>query len=479
MKLDFQQDIRGLGESGLVQTDELVLFINDIEVKTFDNYHFVHSFTEKMRLSPSHSRICFVANKYPEGTFPALDDELEGYGIVPLVLCVFDIYERTVVKEIPLEGVPRKIIWDEGTDLPVVVKESVEIKGRSVHEAKSEYDKAREYMNHGGTIKPEDPINDPTRLEYWLFYYDERYIRETPFEYASRMRNQYLKEHDLPLPYETPGSDNAAVSWDTSKPFSPSEAREEVKTASNHVRSLSKTISGDDPIYNPTRLEYYMFEHNPKVSVEDTTAYSIRRRNEYLKTHGIPVPYEKDILDEDLFGSDSQKDSGIPAEADRKRSNALIIVGAVVVSVLFLAVSAFLLKRGKTDAAGGTAAIPLFIIYSAIFRITRGYQPRIPGRYNLWRVLLCFGLLFSSATYQIAKLVNRLVGFICGGVEYPSWTFLGASALFLVIWIVAAKKKNLCLDLDLMDDAKRWGWVIPVCIALILGFFIYAAMAYK
>ena len=42
------------------------------------------------------------------------------------------------------------------------------------------------------------PSNDPTKLEYWLFDYDERYVRgESPIEYATRMRAQYLRSQQL------------------------------------------------------------------------------------------------------------------------------------------------------------------------------------------------------------------------------------------------------------------------------------------
>ena len=53
-------------------------------------------------------------------------------------------------------------------------------------------------MNTMGTIGPDDPINDPTRLEHYLFYYDERYVRDSPYEYAIRMRDQYLRSLERP-----------------------------------------------------------------------------------------------------------------------------------------------------------------------------------------------------------------------------------------------------------------------------------------
>lgn len=46
------------------------------------------------------------------------------------------------------------------------------------------------------------PHDSPEDLDYWLFYYDSRFVRDSPIEYATRMRNQYLKEHGHPIPKE-------------------------------------------------------------------------------------------------------------------------------------------------------------------------------------------------------------------------------------------------------------------------------------
>ncbi len=125
-----------------------------------------------------------------------------------------------------------------------------------------------------------------------MFYYDERYIKETPIEYATKMRDRYLRSRQL----SAEGSEPIRVNWDTSRPFTPKQARDEVFNARMHVSSLGKAIQTDDPVYDPTRLEYYMFEHNPRISNEDINSYAISHRNEYLKVHGVPVPYEEGIL---------------------------------------------------------------------------------------------------------------------------------------------------------------------------------------
>lgn len=50
-------------------------------------------------------------------TFPATDDEFNRFAA--LVLCVFDINENDVVREIPVSTAPLHIQWDESGDFPV------------------------------------------------------------------------------------------------------------------------------------------------------------------------------------------------------------------------------------------------------------------------------------------------------------------------------------------------------------------------
>ena len=73
-------------------------------------------------------------------------------------------------------------------------------------------------MNTGGMICSEDPVNDPERLEHYLFDYDPRYVRgESPEAYATRMRNEYRrrkaesarKPEPEPAPTPTPAPEPA------------------------------------------------------------------------------------------------------------------------------------------------------------------------------------------------------------------------------------------------------------------------------
>lgn len=194
--IDFSQERKGLGGSGLRETDVLHIYINAIEVKTFDNYLFVVAYPHEHGWNPRHDRACFVVRKQPPGTFPATDDAFDRFA--DLSLCVFDVRENDVVKEIPITSAPLRIQWDEAGDFPVPGPDPGITRPESPEESRFEYEVARANMNTMGTIDPDGPLNDPTRLEHYLFYYDERYVRGTPYEYATRMRDQYLGSQKRP-----------------------------------------------------------------------------------------------------------------------------------------------------------------------------------------------------------------------------------------------------------------------------------------
>lgn len=357
--IDFSQEQHGLGESGLLSTDVLHVYINGVEVKTFDDYLFEFAYPYESCWNSRRDRACFVVRKQAPGTFPALDDEFDCFA--NLVLCVFDIHENDVVKEIPVSTAPLQIQWDEAGDFPVLNPEPETPLPQSSEDAQFEYEVAKANMNTLGPVLPDDPMNDPTRLEYWLFYYDERYVREPPYEYAARMRNQYLKDHNRPIPY------------------------------SEDILSKKPAAVQPGPV--------------APVTVEPVTVE--------------PAPQEPP---EQAAQKAAQK------EADRKRSNRIILWST------------------------------------------------IPGYYNLWRLLLFFGLMFSTATYQVARLVNRLVAWIANGTEYPGWTFLGVSIPLVILWAWAVRRKGRARDID---EAKKWGWIVPVCAALIFGLLFYVFLAYK
>lgn len=67
--------------------------------------------------------------------------------------------------------------------------------------ARLECEVAWRNMNNDGDAS-KAPISDPARLEYYLFEYDARYVREDKFKWAIKRRNQYLRSEGLPVPYE-------------------------------------------------------------------------------------------------------------------------------------------------------------------------------------------------------------------------------------------------------------------------------------
>lgn len=348
-KISFIQSERGLGESGLIQTDCLKVLFNGTEVKSFDNYLLLHTYGRS--LNPREDRACFVAQKLPGGTLPDID--IESDPGKPTLLCVYDIYKHKIVAEIPVSRIPVDLTWDDNGDLPVIgAKKSsspagapIRVFSLSVSEAKREYDEARRHMNTTGTVTADDPMNDPTRLEH------------------------------------------------------------------------------------------YLFEHNPYVNTTPPIVYAIHERNEFLRSHGRPVPY-KDLDEIDIKALETLETT--PPVSKRPEDMA---------------------KKKEQQRKDNN----------------RHYQPAIPGNYNLWRFVVFFVLLFSSATYQVAKGVNRLVEMVFGA-EYPGWTFIVVSIPLVALWGYARVRKGRSADIK---EAKKWGWLVPLCASLILGFLMYFIRAIK
>ncbi len=482
--ISFIQSERGLGESGLIQTDCLKVLFNGTEVKSFDNYLLLHTYGRS--LNPREDRACFVAQKLPDGTLPDID--IESDPGKPTLLCVYDIYKHKIVAEIPVSRIPVDLTWDDNGDLPVIgAKKSsspagapIRVFSLSVSEAKREYDEARRHMNTTGTVTADDPMNDPTRLEHYLFYYDPRYVHGTPFEYASKMRNKYYREHGLDVPYGVPDRSDYVIPAELLF-FQPLE---EIHAAQAHMGSVDGFFTAEDPIYDPTRLEHYLFEHNPYVNTTPPIVYAIHERNEFLRSHGRPVPY-KDLDEIDIKAMETlettplvskrPEDMAKKKEQQRKDNNRHVILWSVLFGLFFLVLAAFLIWKGKPGAAGTAISIPMVAFLTSITRITSRYQPAIPGNYNLWRIVVFFVLLFSSATYQVAKGVNRLVEMVFGA-EYPGWTFIVVSIPLVTLWGYARVRKGRSADIK---EAKKWGWLVPLCASLILGFLMYFIRAIK
>ena len=200
MKLEFIQEDRALGESGLEETEVLQVLIDGDVAKSFTQYLLLGDFADEKWWNPRRDRACFVAQIYEEDYFPSYDYVYDAKR--PRYLCVYAIFERRVVAEIPVLANPEKIVWDENGDLPVVGDTTAAERAAVVYAAREEFAAAWDHMNRGGTITKDDPINDPTRLEYYLFDYDPRYAGPSPFEYASKRRNQYLRSQGKPTLYE-------------------------------------------------------------------------------------------------------------------------------------------------------------------------------------------------------------------------------------------------------------------------------------
>lgn len=288
MNIEFDQIEESLGLSSMEEIDKLTITIDGIEIEAFDNYLLEHCYSPGLRVNPRKDRVCFVAKSYPKGTFPAFDNELND--IAPLFLCTYDIYEREIIREQPVQGIPLRIRWDDDGDFPVAIDKTLPSKRKSIVDTRREYLDAWAYMNKSGTINSNDPIHDPTRLEHYLFYYDERYCGCGPFEYASRMRNKYLIENDIPIPYEVPPEPIVPKTRSTQH-LTSEEAEAELWEAYLHVNSHRDSLTATDPVYDPTRLEYYLFTQPFEKVDHEACEDAQNKRLKYLREHNLFIPY--------------------------------------------------------------------------------------------------------------------------------------------------------------------------------------------
>lgn len=74
----------------------------------------------------------------------------------------------------------------------------------------------------------------------------------------------------------------------------------EYKAALNYMNGKGALDAGGDPLSDPVRLEYYLFEYDPRYVREGAFRYCVKRRNDYLRSEGLPVPFPEDIFDEHM-----------------------------------------------------------------------------------------------------------------------------------------------------------------------------------
>jgi len=291
MRIEFSQEVEALGESGLIEIDELSIILDGVEIESFDNYNLEYCYPPDLGVNPRKDRVCFVAKKYPAKTFPAFQHELESRGST--VLCTYDLYAREIVREEPVPGAPLNIQWDKNGDFPVIAKKILPGNRQSIYDTRFEFMTAWMHMNTGGTITDNDPIKDPACLEHYLFYYDPRYCGFSPFEYASRQRNKYFTANDIPIPYDVPPE--PIVPKIPPIRFTREEALSEIRRAYLHVNSSDLSLTAMDPVYDPARLEYYLFTKPLNMTDFIACERAQEERLAFLKQQNLFVPYDKVI----------------------------------------------------------------------------------------------------------------------------------------------------------------------------------------
>jgi len=188
----FSQPKRGLGESGLVELLPLVFFRRDDDVASFDEYELLPCEESWDCWNKDGTRCFFMARRYPQGTFPCTEDDLDRMKGEAVIVAV-DVRDFSVLSETPVFAFPEDVRWNPTGEWVVIQRDDLGERAARGIAADEEFESAAAYMNAPGTVGEDSPINDPTRLEHYLFYYDPRYCGPDPQAYATRMRDAYLK----------------------------------------------------------------------------------------------------------------------------------------------------------------------------------------------------------------------------------------------------------------------------------------------
>lgn len=223
-KYRLSQEERGLGVSGITLEGCLEVYKGDELVATFDQYWFFHNLDADISdrylcWNQDGTKVGFYGLHYPDGTLPHFDtslpeDEIECCSVV----CYLDL-ETKEVKEHPLKNEPLMMTWDNDDTTFIVLPDPVDIDpsnplveipqdgpSKSPIEqlkkaAQLEFAIAREHIKTA-TSSDYGPYSFRKRLlEYYLFYYDPRYVKESAFKYCVKRRNDYLHSKGMPVPY--------------------------------------------------------------------------------------------------------------------------------------------------------------------------------------------------------------------------------------------------------------------------------------
>ncbi len=222
MEYRLYQDERGLGMSGLTLEDRLVVYKGDQLVASFDCYWLLHDLEGNLKeqyicRSQDGTKVAFYALRYPAGTFPDFEnyvDELEPQRVV----CLLDL-KTMEIKEMPYPQSSQLIYWD-GDETIMFVESNPEYPEIGIPRLDVSFEDALDwypeglqrsawkefFIAHNNVNKADSAnarfFNDPKRLEYYLFKYDPRYVKECAFKYCVKRRNDYLRSHGLPIPFE-------------------------------------------------------------------------------------------------------------------------------------------------------------------------------------------------------------------------------------------------------------------------------------
>ena len=374
----------GLGESGLVEILPLVLYKDNEDYASFDEYLLLPGKDEWNCWNPEGTRCFFLAMRYPEGTFPEMEEDLPE-DKAEMVIAVLDVTLLKVVSETPVKTAPLSVSWGSTGERVVIMRDEEKEQKAIRHRAQREYDEALSYMRSTGPIQGKDPAEDPTRLEHYLMNYDERYCGPDPFAYAVRQRNLYLKAQEMAIPFD------------------------------EHI--LEKTEP--EKVTPPP-------EQEPSAEPEEAAE---------------PAPPEMEETspatpDPDAFHA--------PTKEERAHNRGILFGVAVFIVVILLVFAIFMVQ---TTGSASFLAAAVGVIGATIVRITAGWKRVFPRKYTIARIWVFLGLTISTLPYQAARGVNYLVTRAVGEPHH-GWVFVISSICLLWIWAFCVLRRNACSSLS-------------------------------
>ncbi len=365
---------------------------------------------------------------FSEGTLPRENDRLD------CLVCMEGI--------LVIDASDGKVLFTHMTPFPIteIGWQSGENDIYFKAESQSEAAFAKAYMN----MVPSDPAstyypeNDPSRLEYHLFYYDARYVRESPIEYATRMREKYFREHGVGegqicrcIKKDRPYRTGAPLGLTTPSPSSFSESED--KEAAATITFADEMPGKDGP------------------GLDKTPEKRCNRPVAPLNSPKSPSMGNKES-------------SSLP----------IILAGGFFLMVLL---GPLLIIHGRTEAGLSCLSLSIALVLGILACNIKAWGASPDKKPFLWKALVFLGMCFTTIPYYIPKLTLLLLSRLSSAAKTgPLWVLAGGSALWLglILWARHTEGK----DIHGKKSTVTF-FVVPISVAMIVGHIVFLFIAMK